>query len=99
MGAEAIGESDPEHDPGSTVELSEQAARSSIREALEGLKYGARSAVSPRVLQGAAVELGWFTTHLAMYPLGLVGLVGRAEPRAEQVNLTGLTLAQRTLLT
>ena len=35
--------------------------------ALEGLKYGARSALSPRVLQGAAVELGWITTHLAMY--------------------------------
>jgi hypothetical protein len=97
MGAHAIGESDPERDPGSAAELSEQAARSSIQEALAGLKYGARSALSPRVLQGAAVELGWFTTHLAMYPLGLVGLVGSAEPRADRLNLSGLTPAQRSL--
>lgn len=66
-----------------------------IREALEGLKYGARSALSPRVLQGAAVELGWITTHLAMYPLGLVGGAG---VRAERLNLSGLTPAQRSLL-
>jgi pimeloyl-ACP methyl ester carboxylesterase len=98
MGAQAIGESDLEN-PGSTVELSEQAAwSSSIREALEGLKYGARSAISPRVLQGAAVELGWFTTHLVMYPLGLVGLVGGADHRADRLNLSGLTPTQRSLL-
>jgi hypothetical protein len=98
MGAQAFGESDPEQDPGSTVELSEQAARSSIRDALEGLKYGARSAISPRVLQGAAVELGWFTTHLVMYPLGLVGLAGSAEHRADRLSLSGLTPTQRSLL-
>jgi hypothetical protein len=63
--------------------------------ALEGLKYGARSALSPRVLQGAAVELGWITTHLAMYPLGLVGGSG---VRAERLTLNGLTPAQRSLL-
>src|SRR3954466_13132848 len=66
-----------------------------IREALEGLKYGARSVLSPRVLQGAAVELGWITTHLAMYPLGLVGASGN---RAERLTLTGLTPTQRSLL-
>jgi triacylglycerol lipase len=66
-----------------------------IRGALEGLKYGARSALSPRVLQGAAVELGWITTHLAMYPLGLVGSTGN---RAERLTLRGLTPAQRSLL-
>jgi triacylglycerol lipase len=66
-----------------------------IREALEGLKYGARSVLSPRVLQGAAVELGWITTHLAMYPLGLVGASGN---RAERLTLSGLTPAQRSLL-
>jgi triacylglycerol lipase len=66
-----------------------------IRGALEGLKYGARSALSPRVLQGAAVELGWITTHLAMYPLGLVGSTGN---RAERLTLSGLTPAQRSLL-
>jgi len=66
-----------------------------IWEALEGLKYGARSALSPRVLQGAAVELGWITTHLAMYPLGLVSGSGS---RTERLNLSGLTPAQRSLL-
>ena len=69
--------------------------RSAIREALEGLKYGARSALSPRVLQGAAVELGWITTHLAMYPLGLV--TGSGD-RTNRLNLNGLTPAQRSLL-
>jgi triacylglycerol lipase len=66
-----------------------------VRGALDGLKYGARSALSPRVLQGAAVEIGWLTTHLAMYPLGLVGGAGS---RAERLTLTGLTPAQRSLL-
>lgn len=51
-----------------------------LRGALDGLAYGARSALSPSVLQGAAVELGWLTTHLAMYPLGLVGGTQRALP-------------------
>ena len=32
-----------------------------IRGALDGLAYGARLALSPRVLQGAAVEIGWLT--------------------------------------
>jgi triacylglycerol lipase len=73
----------------------EDLARSSFREALDGLLYGARSALSPRVLQGAAVELGWFTTHLAMYPLGLVRGAG---DRADRLNLSGLTPAQRSLL-
>ncbi|MFC0623757.1 lipase family alpha/beta hydrolase [Kribbella deserti] len=73
----------------------DEVIRSGLREALEGLKYGARSALSPRVLQGAAIELGWFTTHLAMYPLGLVGV---AEHRADRLNLAGLTPAQRGLL-
>ncbi|MEU4608756.1 alpha/beta fold hydrolase [Kribbella sp. NPDC023972] len=66
-----------------------------VRGALDGLRYGARSALSPRVLQGAAVEIGWLTTHLAMYPLGLVGGSGSATQR---LNLAGLTPAQRSLL-
>lgn len=70
-------------------------ARSGLREALDGLRYGARSALSPRVLQGAAVEIGWLTTHLAMYPLGLVGAAGS---RADRLSLDGLTPAQRSLL-
>jgi triacylglycerol lipase len=98
MGAQAIGEPDPVQEPGSIVGLSEQADRSSIREALEGLKNGARSAISLRVLQGAAVELGWLATHLVMYPLGLVGLVGDAKQRPDRLNLSGLTPTQRSRL-
>jgi pimeloyl-ACP methyl ester carboxylesterase len=61
----------------------------------DGFKYGARSALSPRVLQGAAVELGWITTHLAMYPFGLIG---GSQHQADRLNLAGLTPAQRSLL-
>ncbi|MFC5264542.1 esterase/lipase family protein [Kribbella qitaiheensis] len=86
MSAEAVQE------PGNSQDAE---TRSAIREALEGLKYGARSAFSPRVLQGAAVELGWITTHLAMYPLGLV--TGSGD-RTNRLNLNGLTPAQRSLL-
>jgi pimeloyl-ACP methyl ester carboxylesterase len=67
-----------------------------LRGALDGLAYGARSALSPSVLQGAAVEIGWLTTHLAMYPLGLVGTSSRALP--SRLNLAGLGPAQRGLL-
>lgn len=66
-----------------------------VRGALDGLAYGARSVLSPSVLHGAAVELGWLTTHLAMYPLGLVG---RAPALPARLNLTGLGPAQRGLL-
>lgn len=66
-----------------------------LRGALDGLAYGARSALSPRVLQGAAVEVGWLTTHLAMYPLGLIG---RTPALPARLNLTGLGPAQRGLL-
>ena len=66
-----------------------------VRGALDGLAYGARSALSPRVLHGAAVEIGWLTTHLAMYPLGLVGSSGAP---AQRLTLAGLTPAQRSLL-
>jgi triacylglycerol lipase len=90
MSAEAV--DPPATPPGQPTD---DATRCALREALEGLKYGARSALSPRVLQGAAVEFGWFTTHLAMYPLGLVRGAG---DHAERLNLSGLTPAQRGLL-
>ncbi|MGW7687041.1 esterase/lipase family protein [Kribbella sp. NPDC054772] len=68
-----------------------------VRGALDGLAYGARSALSPSVLHGAAVEIGWLTTHLAMYPLGVLGKApdSGALPR---LNLAGLGPAQRGLL-
>jgi pimeloyl-ACP methyl ester carboxylesterase len=67
-----------------------------LRGALDGLAYGARSALSPSVLQGAAVELGWLTTHLAMYPLGVIGRTSPTLP--SRLNLAGLGPAQRGLL-
>ncbi|GAA1557990.1 alpha/beta fold hydrolase [Kribbella sancticallisti] len=90
MSSEAV---EPPEEP--VAALADEAARSSLREALDGLRYGAQAALSPRVLQGAAVELGWITTHLAMYPLGLVSAAGS---RADRLNLSGLTPAQRSLL-
>jgi triacylglycerol lipase len=75
--------------------LPRHAARSSLQEALDGLKYGARSAVSPHVLQGAVVELGWLATRLTLYPLSFIGGSGH---RVDRLTLTGLTPAQRSLL-
>ncbi|ONI78225.1 alpha/beta hydrolase [Kribbella sp. ALI-6-A] len=90
MSAEAVEQpGEPEAD------LASSSARGGLWAALDGLRYGARSALSPRVLQGAAVEIGWLTTHLAMYPLGLVGGAGS---RADRLTLDGLTPAQRGLL-
>ncbi|MDX2967555.1 alpha/beta fold hydrolase [Kribbella solani] len=67
-----------------------------LRGALDGLAYGARSALTPSVIHGAAIELGWLTTHLAMYPLGVVNRAGSALPA--RLNLAGLGPAQRGLL-
>ncbi|GAA2800712.1 esterase/lipase family protein [Kribbella solani] len=67
-----------------------------LRGALDGLAYGARSAFTPSVIHGAAIELGWLTTHLAMYPLGVVNRAGSALPA--RLNLAGLGPAQRGLL-
>lgn len=65
-----------------------------LRAALAGLRYGAQAALSPRAVQGAAVEVGWVTAHLAMYPLGLLR---DGNGRDEPLNLEGLAPAQRGL--
>jgi pimeloyl-ACP methyl ester carboxylesterase len=39
----------------------------------------AKALVSPTGLVGAAVEAAWLTTHLALYPWGLLGRHGRGE--------------------
>jgi triacylglycerol lipase len=93
MSQEAVEE--PGSTPDQDVAVTGGSWQDGVRGALDGLKYGARSALSPRVLQGAAVEIGWLTTHLAMYPFGLVRGAGA---RAERLNLAGLTPAQRGLL-
>ena len=70
-------------------------AASSLRSALNGLRYGAISALSPRAIQGAAIEVGWLTAHLAMYPLGLIR---GGDHRAERLNLDDLAPHQRGLV-
>lgn len=77
------------------AEASTPAGGSVVKDALAGLVYGARSAVSPRVLQGAAKEIGWVTAHLAMYPLGLFRDGGVWSDR---LTLAGLGPAQRGLV-
>jgi triacylglycerol lipase len=50
----------------------------------------------PRLASGAALEAGWLTAHLLMYPLGVL-----AEPAARAArrhDLQGLSAAQRGLL-
>ncbi len=68
---------------------------SGLRAALAGLRYGAQTALSPRAMHGAAVEVGWVTAHLAMYPFGLLR---DGNHRAERLNLAGLAPVQRGLL-
>jgi pimeloyl-ACP methyl ester carboxylesterase len=68
---------------------------SGLRAALAGLRYGAQVALSPRSVQAVAVEVGWVTAHLAMYPFGLLR---DGSHRAERLTLEGLPPAQRGLL-
>ncbi|GAB3591986.1 alpha/beta fold hydrolase [Angustibacter peucedani] len=60
---------------------------------------GARTLLSPSGLRGAAVEAAWVSTHLALYPLGLLGPLAR--PRAgedDQYGVGHLPPVQRGLL-
>ena len=52
--------------------------------------------LTPTALRGAAVEAAWVATHLAMYPLGLVG--ERLRLDIERHSLEGMPPAQRGLL-
>jgi pimeloyl-ACP methyl ester carboxylesterase len=47
-------------------------------------------------LRGAAIEVAWLSTHVAMYPLGLAE--ERARKEVERHNLQGLPPVQRGLL-
>lgn len=60
------------------------------------LRRGARSVLTPRGVRGVATEVAWLSTHIAMYPLGLVEEKAREE--AERHNLDGLPPVQRGLL-
>ncbi len=55
-----------------------------------------QSLVSPAGMKGAAVEVAWVATHLAMYPMGLVE--ERARDEIVRHNLDGLDPVQRGLI-
>jgi triacylglycerol lipase len=56
------------------------AAPRSARTASRVVGRGARTLLSPSGVRGAAVEAAWLTTHLAMYPLGLLDPLGLLGP-------------------
>ncbi len=56
------------------------AAPRSARTASRVVGRGARALLSPSGVRGAAVEAAWLTTHLAMYPLGLLDPLGLLGP-------------------
>lgn len=58
---------------------------------------GARTALSPRGLRGMAVEATWVATHLAMYPVGLLGGAGHTR-RRQQYGVAHLSPTQRGLV-
>jgi pimeloyl-ACP methyl ester carboxylesterase len=60
------------------------------------VRTGARAVLSPAGLRGTAVELAWWVTHLAMYPLGVVEEKAREE--VERYTLHGLPPVQRGLM-
>ncbi|HVQ86927.1 MAG TPA: alpha/beta fold hydrolase [Actinomycetes bacterium] len=56
----------------------------------------ARAFFSPRGLRGAALEVAWSATHLALYPWGVVE--GRAQSEIGRFTLANLAPAQRGLV-
>ena len=56
------------------------AAPRSARSATRAVGRGARALLSPSGVRGAAVEAAWLTTHLAMYPLGVLDPLGLMGP-------------------
>lgn len=74
----------------------QQAARHA-RDAAVTVGRGARTLLSPSGLRGAAVEAAWLTTHVALYPLGLLG-GGRGRVDAEGYGVAHLPPVQRGLV-
>jgi triacylglycerol lipase len=56
----------------------------------------ARSLLSPSGIRGAAIELAWSATHIALYPLGLVE--ERTREELGRYSLDGLPPVQRGLV-
>ena len=65
-------------------------------EARGGALLGARALLTPRGLRGAAVEMAWSATHMALYPWGLID--DRARQKVDRFTLTGLPPLQRGLV-
>ncbi len=72
------------------------AAQDRVRRARRTTRRGASALLSAKGLRGAAVEVAWLSTHVAMYPLGLAEEKAREE--VERHNLDGLPPVQRGLL-
>jgi triacylglycerol lipase len=72
------------------------ATRDRVRRMRRATRRGAATLLSPRGLRGAAVEVAWLSTHVAMYPLGLAE--ERAREEVERHTLEGLPPVQRGLL-
>ena len=71
--------------------------REQVAKAGGSLRRGATSLLSPKGLRGAAVEVGWVATHVALYPLGVVK--DRAGARVDsRRGLAGLSPVQRGLV-
>ena len=55
-----------------------------------------KALLSPAGLRGAAIEVAWVATHVAMYPLGLID--SKARDEVMRHNLEGLPPVQRGLI-
>ena len=58
---------------------------------------GLRTVFTPTGLRGVALESAWVATHIAMYPMGLLG--ERARDERDRFSLNGLPPMQRGLFT
>ncbi len=73
----------------------ERAARA-LDDARERAGHARRALATPRGIRGTAVEVAWWTAHLAMWPFGV--LDERAGDEVSRSNLAGLPPVQRGLL-
>ena len=82
-------------DDGTAGRLLVSAAKERVRRARRTTRRSASALLNARGIRGAAVEVAWLSTHVAMYPLGLAEEKAREE--VERHNLEGLPPVQRGL--
>src|SRR5438552_3287647 len=69
--------SDDQPHPANPVARTAKLVRSATGAATDIVGGAARALATPTGMVGAAVEAAWVTTHLALYPWGLLGRHGR----------------------